>query len=640
MMSDPLKTPASAPESHSPKAVPEIIKLAAEETLRPQETLAETFDVNGAAVEVVDWRETIWCGKLAYGRKNGAEPNVDKLLNSYLKLDNPALTREPSEPEWAVCVSLNYMMPRSRGIMFGMQVDTERQPKVYDIYKVPPARFMRVLLCEETAAALGVEMWRGGIPPYQWIGERIAPRFGYRYGSDTLPVFEYYGYYDPETNRHKFCYLYVPVERADEESYSPKEKPEIVSMAAARGAPRIAYSVRRKGGEADSFETERLLIRHFRREDWRDMQEIAICNSQSEFADFDHAGSTDGKSVRNSCKWMAGQKQIWAAEVKAISKVVCFISFNGMNDAGEMDAGHMMNEAHAGSDYDYEALAVLFDYCFRHDRPEAIIALWMMDDRQKLAPLAKLGMRLINTGMGKSWRPNSEGVFWEAEGCRAVISREDWEHANPTSYSPKEKPEIVKLAEQTQKKKERFSDRLSEITLVELPKSMVASYEVISDSPEGEGGAFIEAWLEKRGLKAGENGVVRYGFDCHKGRDICGENTACAKEQKGCWKCRIYHQYVTLPADTAIVGDDDVAIKEFPGGRFARIAVRDPFTCDFPSAWYELLKWTFKKKIPNRLGCTSKKDCYSLFSNEESPCLEEIYEENGVQYMAMYLPVE
>jgi len=52
-----------------------------------------------------------------------------------------------------------------------------------------------------------------------------------------------------------------------------------------------------------------------------------------------------------------------------------------------------------------------------------------------------------------------------------------------------------------------------------------------------------------------------------------------------------------------------------------------------------LLKWTFKHKIQTRLGCTSKKDCYSLFSNEESPCLEEIYWEDGVQYMAMYLPV-
>jgi len=197
------------------------------------------------------------------------------------------------------------------------------------------------------------------------------------------------------------------------------------------------------------------------------------------------------------------------------------------------------------------------------------------------------------------------------------------------------------------KKKERFADRLSAVTLVDLPKCRVASYERISGSPESESAEFIEAWLlEKHGLRTagatgrGENGVVRYGFDCHKGRDICGENTACTKEPKGCWSCRIYRQYVTLPEGAEIAGDDDVAVKDFPGGRFARVAVRDPFSCDFPSAWYVLLKWAFRHRIINRLGCTSKKDCYSLFSNEESPCLEEIYRENGVEYMAMYLPVE
>lgn len=39
------------------------------------------------------------------------------------------------------------------------------------------------------------------------------------------------------------------------------------------------------------------------------------------------------------------------------------------------------------------------------------------------------------------------------------------------------------------------------------------------------------------------------------------------------------------------------------------------------------------------LGCASPEDCYSLFSNEDTPCLEEIYWDNGVQHMSVYLPV-
>ena len=47
----------------------------------------------------------------------------------------------------------------------------------------------------------------------EWIGEQLAPQFGYQYGDDHLPVFEYYGYFKPEKNAHEFRYLYVPVEK-------------------------------------------------------------------------------------------------------------------------------------------------------------------------------------------------------------------------------------------------------------------------------------------------------------------------------------------------------------------------------------------------------------------------------------------
>lgn len=199
----------------------------------------------------------------------------------------------------------------------------------------------------------------------------------------------------------------------------------------------------------------------------------------------------------------------------------------------------------------------------------------------------------------------------------------------PESYDPKDMPEIVKMAEQASQQEERtpLQGRLSEITLVDLPKAKVASYEVTSKNPEQVSGEFIAAWIQQKlGLRIGEGGTRGFGFDCHKGRKI----------PKG---RRIYHQYVLLPEGYEVTGDKKVAIKDFPGGAFARVAVRDPFRdCDFPLAWGVLLEWAFDNNIPNRLSC-KKDDIYSLFSNEESPCFEELYEKDGVQYMAMYLPV-
>lgn len=53
-------------------------------------------------------------------------------------------------------------------------------------------------------------IWTGGIPPYEWIGGIIAPGYGYEYGDDTLPIYEYY-LHNPENFNVEACYLYVPV---------------------------------------------------------------------------------------------------------------------------------------------------------------------------------------------------------------------------------------------------------------------------------------------------------------------------------------------------------------------------------------------------------------------------------------------
>lgn len=53
--------------------------------------------------------------------------------------------------------------------------------------------------------------WTGGIPPYEWIGEKIAPEFGDTYGKDILLIVEYY-YHNPDTYDVEACYLYVPVQ--------------------------------------------------------------------------------------------------------------------------------------------------------------------------------------------------------------------------------------------------------------------------------------------------------------------------------------------------------------------------------------------------------------------------------------------
>jgi DNA-binding transcriptional MerR regulator len=184
-------------------------------TKHPQENIVDTFNYNGIPVEVVKWNDTIWCGKIGYAENNTDEPNVDSILSGFMELDVTTMN-ERIEPDWDVCMSVNYFSKkRPNGVMFGDLVGTEKQPEGFDVYKLPAGQYLRIAITDESAKALGAKPWNGGIPPYEWIGEQLAPQFGYKYGDDHLPVFEYYGYYKPEKNAHEFRYLYVPVEKRE-----------------------------------------------------------------------------------------------------------------------------------------------------------------------------------------------------------------------------------------------------------------------------------------------------------------------------------------------------------------------------------------------------------------------------------------
>jgi len=190
-----------------------IRPLRVARTQHPQERIVDTFNYNGAPVEVVEWNETIWCGAIGYAENNTDEPDVDAILNRYFTLDAGAVSGR-LEPDWTVCMSVNYFSKeRPNGVLFGSLTDTEKQPDGFDIIKLPAGQYIRNAITDEAASAVGAVPWNGGIPPYEWVLEQLAPQFGYWKGDDRLPVFEYYGFYNAEKNAHEFRYLYVPVQK-------------------------------------------------------------------------------------------------------------------------------------------------------------------------------------------------------------------------------------------------------------------------------------------------------------------------------------------------------------------------------------------------------------------------------------------
>lgn len=196
---------------------------------------------------------------------------------------------------------------------------------------------------------------------------------------------------------------------------------------------RIVFLIQIYGGRAKigankimRIETERLIIRKFTSDDWKDLLEIAISNEKSPFADCDHAWPIDEAGIKGAVEYFSKEHQFWAVEVKDLHKVVCFINFNFMDDEQTLDIGHIIHTDYFGHDYDYEALKALYNYGFLQLGAEKIQAGWALQDKDKLTPLLKLGMKITEIGPADKFRPDPDGKISQFEGCKLIVTKEEW----------------------------------------------------------------------------------------------------------------------------------------------------------------------------------------------------------------------
>ena len=180
------------------------------ESLHKQEKVLQNFQLDGASAQLVEWTETLWCGKVKYAPNCTDEPDVEKLMEEFVALGEAELSPVDPEEGWDVCLSINYLSnQRPSGVFFGFHVEGRRQPEGFDLLWLPGGRFLRVEINESTAQALDSEPWTGGVPPYQWISDSLGPRLGFQVQDNALPIVEYYRH-NPDGSIAG-CWLYVPV---------------------------------------------------------------------------------------------------------------------------------------------------------------------------------------------------------------------------------------------------------------------------------------------------------------------------------------------------------------------------------------------------------------------------------------------
>lgn len=111
------------------------------------------------------------------------------------------------------------------------------------------------------------------------------------------------------------------------------------------------------------LQTERLMIRHIKENDWRDIKDIWVDFNVSEFARYDMPHNTDDEDVRARIfRWASansGTEHMFYA-VCLDDTVIGYIAFNIRENSHEI--GYCFHSAYHGKGYAKESHLALFDY--------------------------------------------------------------------------------------------------------------------------------------------------------------------------------------------------------------------------------------------------------------------------------------
>jgi len=170
--------------------------------------------------------------------------------------------------------------------------------------------------------------------------------------------------------------------------------------------------------------TNRLMIRNFSLDDWKDLQEIVIDKEGSEYAVYDHQFPTSDEEVKSIIEWFSKSDNFLAVYELAVNKVIGYVSLNGENNK-EMDLGYCFNSKFQGKGYATEACTAVIDYAFCELSTESIISGTANLNTPSCRLLKKLGFSKTGESVS-SLRKTPEGDPIEFVGSSFLLKKDEW----------------------------------------------------------------------------------------------------------------------------------------------------------------------------------------------------------------------
>ena len=198
------------------------------------------------------------------------------------------------------------------------------------------------------------------------------------------------------------------------------------------GDPRIPQRINlytqetRIGGRImKAYETERLIIRNFRPDDWKGIQVLAIDKQNSDAALYDHPWPTSDADCQSAAEYFSGEESFWAVCLKPNNSIIGFIAFNGIDDNRTLDFGHLFHTEYMSEEITTEAIQRMLQYVFDELEVDRVVTHNAARWKGQIEPLRKLGMRKTSEGMA-SFSTNPDGTPNEFLAYTLEITSKEW----------------------------------------------------------------------------------------------------------------------------------------------------------------------------------------------------------------------
>lgn len=150
----------------------------------------------------------------------------------------------------------------------------------------------------------------------------------------------------------------------------------------------------------DTLETERLIIRSFRPDDWQELLELAIRYQATEYAKYDHPWPTTEEEVKGMAEWLSGEEGFRAVCLISTGKLIALLNIGRKRDGEgrEYGFGYVFHPDYHCQGLATEACRASMAQVFGPGAADRITTGTHPDNKPSVGLLSKLGLKPINEG--------------------------------------------------------------------------------------------------------------------------------------------------------------------------------------------------------------------------------------------------